>query len=119
MLKYFLLWFPMVIIAVINGTIREWYKTYTGEPIARQISTITLIIFFAFYIYWAINKLPIKTDMQAFQIGLLWGVLTLAFEFGFGLYAVIPLVSFLRNTIYLRASYGYWYPSGFLSHLIY
>src|SRR5690554_2649757 len=86
MFKYFLLWFPMLIIAIANGAGREWYNQFTGELFGRQISTITLIIFFGLYIYWVTNKFPFKSDADALLVGLLWLVLTLIFEFGFGLY---------------------------------
>lgn len=85
MLKYFLLWFPMIVLAVLNGTARDlWYKNYTGELAARQISTITLILLFAVYIWFIIKKYPPATSEQAITIGILWLVLTLIFEFGMG-----------------------------------
>lgn len=86
MFKYVLLWFPMLIIAIINGIGREWYKKFTGELYGRQLSTIFLILFFGFYILWVIKKYPLKSDIQALQVGFLWLVLTLFFEFGFGRY---------------------------------
>ena len=85
MLKYFLCWFPMLIIAILNGGARDlWYKKYTGELLGHQTSTVSLIILFGFYIWFVIDKLPPKDDRQAISIGLLWLVLTLIFEFGFG-----------------------------------
>ncbi len=86
MLKYFLCWFPMLLIAIFNGALRDlWYKKQIGELAAHQISTVTLIIFFAFYVNFVIRKFPPKSEAQAVYIGLLWLTLTLAFEFGFGL----------------------------------
>ena len=85
MLKYFLCWFPMLLIAVINGTARDlWYKKYFGELTGHQISTISLIILFGFYIWFVINKFSPDSGIQALYIGLLWLMLTLLFEFGFG-----------------------------------
>lgn len=76
----------MLIIAVVNGAARDlWYKKNTGELLGHQISTISLIILFGFYIYLVIDKLPPDTEKQAMFIGLLWLILTLIFEFGFGL----------------------------------
>lgn len=86
MLKYVALWFPMLLIAIINGIAREGYKTYTGEITGRQLSTLTLLIFFGLYIYWAMRVFPPKSAMQALLIGGIWVVMTLVFEFGFGLY---------------------------------
>ncbi|MBB6612742.1 hypothetical protein H7F15_16995 [Pontibacter sp. Tf4] len=85
MLKYFFLWFPMVVLAVLNGTARDlWYKEYVGELAARQISTITLLLLFAVYIWFVVRKYPPATSGQALTIGMLWLVLTLIFEFGVG-----------------------------------
>ncbi|WP_417972974.1 hypothetical protein [Flavobacterium sp. GT2N3] len=76
----------MIFIAIINGTIREWYKKYTGELSARQISTVSLIILLGIYIFFVIKKYPPQSPIQSLIIGLFWVVLTLGFEFGFGLY---------------------------------
>lgn len=87
MLKYFLLWFPMLFIAILNGTARDlWYKKFMGELTARQISTLTLILLLGIYIFFIIKKYPPQSGTQSLFIGLLWLVLTLGFEFGFGLY---------------------------------
>jgi len=84
-LKYFLCWFPMLLIAIINGSARDlWYKKYVGELAGHQISTISLIILFGFYIHFVITKFPPTSGRQAVYIGLLWLLLTLLFEFGFG-----------------------------------
>ncbi|GAA4311488.1 hypothetical protein GCM10023183_30220 [Nibribacter koreensis] len=77
----------MLVIAIANGAGREWYKQHTGEITGRQISTITLLIFFGLYIYWVVHKFPLKSDASAMLVGALWLILTLAFEFGFGLYS--------------------------------
>lgn len=87
MLKYFLLWFPMVILAIINGTARDlWYKKYSTELLAHQISTVSLLLFLGIYIALVIKKYRPQSEAESLRIGLLWLVLTLGFEFGFGLY---------------------------------
>ncbi|MCF6132515.1 hypothetical protein [Flavobacterium wongokense] len=87
MLKYILLWFPMIIIAVVNGSVRDlWYKNYLGELKAQQLSTIALILFLGSYINFVIKKYPPQSVSKSLIIGLIWMLLTLAFEFGFGLY---------------------------------
>ena len=86
MLKYFLCWFPMLLLAIINGTARDlWYKKYFGEITAHQISTVSLILLFGFYIWLVMKKYPAKSGTQAIYVGLFWLTLTIAFEFGFGL----------------------------------
>jgi len=86
-LKYFLAWFPMLLLAIANGALRDLvYKKYLGELAAHQVSTLSLIIFFAVYIGFIIKWIPPASANQAMLVGLLWLVLTLAFEFGFGRY---------------------------------
>lgn len=85
MLNYLLLWFPMIGIAVINGTARDLvYKKHLGDVTAHQLSTVSLLILLGVYIRFVINKYTPASDIQAIQIGFLWMCLTLAFEFGLG-----------------------------------
>lgn len=85
MLKYFLAWFPMLLLAIINGTLRDLgYKKYVGDLTAHQISTVALIILFAFYIGYIVHRFPPSSSTQAIFIGMIWAMLTLCFEFGFG-----------------------------------
>ncbi len=87
MLSYFLLWFPMVLLAILNGAARDlWYNKYCSELTARQISTFSLVILLGVYVYVIIKKFPPTSTAHALWLGLFWVVLTLAFEFGFGLY---------------------------------
>lgn len=86
MLKYFLLWIPMLFIAVLNGTARDLgYKRFTGELAARQISTLSLIVLFGIYFAIILRKYPPLSGRHALLIGLVWLALTLVFEFGLGL----------------------------------
>ena len=85
MLYYILLWIPMLLIAVANGALREavlmkWVNNLT----AHQISTATLLLFFTLYIGSIIKRFIPHSSSQAIAVGVLWLVLTLSFEFGFG-----------------------------------
>ncbi|MEW6771269.1 MAG: hypothetical protein AB1330_07745 [Bacillota bacterium] len=88
-LKYTIAWLPMVVIAIVNGAIREaGYKKFLGEPRAHQVSTVTGIALFGLYI-WALSLWwRIESPVQAVLIGLIWLVLTVAFEFGFGYFVM-------------------------------
>lgn len=87
-LNYFLAWFPMVAIAIVNGAIREkGYKQALGELRAHQVSTLTGGIAFAIYI-WGLSRIwPLESAGQSLGIGLMWVAMTVAFEFLFGRYA--------------------------------
>jgi hypothetical protein len=87
MLKYILAWIPMVVIAIANGVLRQsWYGKHLSEPAAHQISTLTGIILFGVYIWLLVRFWRPTSTGQAIAIGLLWLVMTIAFEFLFGHY---------------------------------
>lgn len=84
--NYLIAWFGLMILAIINGTIRDFtYQALVGGKIAHQISTVTLVLFFAFYVYILTKKLPLKNSRQAVIIGIIWFIFTEIFEFGLGL----------------------------------
>lgn len=85
MLAYILAWFPMLMLAVLNGFFREAVlKKRLSDLPAHQVSTLTLILLFAFYINLVIERFPPASASQALFIGILWVILTLLFEFGLG-----------------------------------
>lgn len=87
MWKYFLLWFPMLGIAIANGALREGrIREHVDELRAHQISTVLLLLLFAVYIWIVVRIWPPASPGQAFAVGLMWLGLTLAFEFLFGHY---------------------------------
>ena len=50
LLKYFLAWFGMMILAILNGGLRDvLYKPRVGDLVAHQISTVILLVLFAAY----------------------------------------------------------------------
>lgn len=83
--RYFLLWFPITIVAIVNGAARNlFYTKQLGELRAHQLSTVSGLILFTLY-FWVITaKWRIESSSQAIMIGLMWLAMTLIFEFGFG-----------------------------------
>jgi hypothetical protein len=56
--RYLLAWFPMILVAVANGALREaWLAPRLGEHAARQVSTLLLIALFAGCRLWALVPL--------------------------------------------------------------
>jgi hypothetical protein len=87
MLKYVLAWMPMVPIAIANAALRQlWYGKYVAELRAHQISTATALLFFSLYIWVVIRRWRPASAGQALIIGVLWLMLTIAFEVLFGRY---------------------------------
>jgi hypothetical protein len=84
--KYFLAWFGMMILAIVNGGIRDYaYKLYVGTLAAHQISTLTLIIIMTGYFWFLTKTWPIQSANQSWMIGTMWFMMTEVFEFGMGL----------------------------------
>jgi hypothetical protein len=85
MWKYVLAWFPMVALAIANGALREsWYGQHLSELTAHQISTLTAVVLFGAYIWFVVQFWSPTSKAQAIAVGLLWLVMTIAFEFLFG-----------------------------------
>jgi hypothetical protein len=88
-LKYAVSWIGMVIIAIMNGVIRDaFYGKYLGELTAHQISTFTLTVLAGLYLWLLGLMWKIPSSNQAITIGLIWLALTVAFEFLFGHYVM-------------------------------
>jgi hypothetical protein len=85
MIKYIFLWFVLVFAAIVNGAIRNIvYTKYVGELTAHQISVITGIILFGIIFWLIFRKWTPFSSQQAIMIGVMWLVMTIAFEFLFG-----------------------------------
>ena len=99
MLRYFLAWFPMLALAVANGTLRQaTYGKRMPELRAHQLSTLTGAAIIGLYIWFVIRAWPPGSIREAVQVGLLWLALTIAFEFFMGLVlARRPLREVLRD----------------------
>jgi len=86
-IRYLAFWFVLAVIAVANGSLRQFvYGRYFSELAAHQISTVTGILLTG-AAGWVMNILwPIESVRQALTIGIAWLAMTIAFEFGFGHY---------------------------------
>lgn len=85
MARYLVAWLPMIAVAVANGAVREaWLLPRLGDAVARQLSTISLLVLFAIYIGAVFNFWPLGSARLALGVGIAWLALTLAFEFGLG-----------------------------------
>jgi hypothetical protein len=85
--KYLIAWIPMVLLAIVNGVVRETtYGTAMPELRAHQLSTLTGIALFGLYIWIVTGWWRPASPGQALGLGAMWLVLTVAFEFLFGHY---------------------------------
>jgi len=84
MLKYVLAWLLLVMIAMVNGALREGlYGKYLGELRAHQVSTVSGVLLFGVFIWALVRFRRPESSKQAITIGLIWLGLTVAFEFIF------------------------------------
>lgn len=88
-LRHFIAWFPIVILAFANASIREAvYKRYVSELAAHQISTLTVCVLVGLYV-WALSRyLKLQSSGQAIGVGLMWLVMTILFETVLGRYVL-------------------------------
>ena len=85
--RYALFWPALAVIAIINGTLRQFaYGPYMAELAAHQVSTVTGMLLTGVAV-WALNRAwPIGSAKAAWTIGFGWLLMTITFEFGFGHY---------------------------------
>ena len=82
--KYFFGWFGLLVIAILNGFLRQYfYAQYVGDLLAHQISVISGIILFAFFIWFLESRWPLTSSRQAWIVGCIWLAMTVSFEFLF------------------------------------
>lgn len=96
-------WFLLFIVAFANGAFRELYYTkYLGELRAHQVSCGIGIVLIGAAV-WALSRYwPFQSTADAWRTGLLWVVLTLAWEFVFGHFVMgYPWERLLRD-------YAFW-----------
>ena len=85
--RYVLSWLVLLLVAIGNGMLREasYGRALPGRT-AHQLSTLTGMVFTGLCAWLLLQVWPLQTARQACQVGLLWLLLTIAFEFLFGHY---------------------------------
>lgn len=80
-------WLVMVILAILNATVRELFVTpAVGDYRAHVISTATLLLALAALVAVYVARGPEHTPDEYRAVGVLWAGLTVAFELLFGRY---------------------------------
>ncbi len=97
-LRYTLVWFVMIFVAIFNAILREGvYASFLDSLAAHQLSSVTAVLLF-FIVTWLFNlKWPFQSSMQAIIIGILWVILTPIFEFSFGILVMEHPLDYLLN----------------------
>lgn len=99
MTRYVLAWIPMLVLAVANGALRQLtFARVMPELRAHQLSTLIGSAVIGLFIWFVIRAWPPASSREVLLIGLVWLVLTVAFEFFMGLVlAHRPLSEVLRD----------------------
>ena len=85
--RWTLAWLGGSVLGIVNGVVREaLYKDRVGTDTANQISAGSLIALLAAYFWMLERREPLPDTRTAFEVGGIWTVLTVVFEFGFGHY---------------------------------
>ena len=86
MLRYVLAWFALLALAVANGALRQFtFGKHMSELRAHQLSTLIGSVLIGILIRLLIRTWPPSSSRQALLVGLIWLVLTVAFEFFMGI----------------------------------
>lgn len=86
-LIYALAWVGLVILAIVNGTVRvKGYGPFMSELAAHQVSTAIGTCLFACYIWFLTGIIKIPSSRKAWVVGVTWLFMTVVFEFLFGHY---------------------------------
>ena len=83
--RYAAAWLGAAVLASLNGAAREaLLRRRLDEDAAQKVSTASLLAILTAYTRSLEARWPIPTAREAAQIGALWVMLTLVFEFGLG-----------------------------------
>ena len=86
MLRYIILWFVMLVIAICNGLLRETtFGKRMPELRAHQLSTLIGAVLMGVFIWFVIHEWPPSSSGAALAIGAVWLCLTVFFECLMGL----------------------------------
>jgi hypothetical protein len=87
LLRATLTWLGILVLASGNGAVRDLVLApRLGDPLARAISTLVLCGLILLVTWRSIRWIAPRSRRDALTVGLLWVVLTLAFEFLAGHY---------------------------------
>lgn len=99
MIRYVLAWIPMLVIAAANGAFRQaTFAEVMPDLCAHQLSTLIGSVLIGLFTWFVVRTWPPASSRQAVHIGLVWLLLTVAFEFFMGLVlAGLPLSKVLHD----------------------
>jgi hypothetical protein len=84
MWKYLITWLVMLLISIANGAVRDFtYGKHIDDLTTHQLSTLSGVLLLSIIIWVYVKLYQPSSSKEAVLIGLLWMLLTIAFEFLF------------------------------------
>lgn len=84
-LKHVGAWLAVPVMAVVNGALRDLaYGKLMSEKLAHSLSVVPLIAAILLWAWLLASWAPLPSKRAGLRVGLIWLLLTLAFEFGLG-----------------------------------
>lgn len=78
-------WFGLLVLAITNGILREsTFARWLPRILAHAVSSFIGIALFALFIAVLHRWRPLPSAAQAWLVGVVWMLATVAFEFSFG-----------------------------------
>ena len=103
-MRYMIAWIVMMFAAIFNAIIREAvYGPFMDSLSAHQLSSVLGVILFGTITWLASSRWPMQTSIQAVIIGLIWVMLTVTFEFTFGMFVMNHPLNYLLHDYNLIA----------------
>ena len=86
MLRYILIWFGLLVVAIGNGTLRQLtFGKVMTERGAHQLSTLIGAVVMGGCIWFVVGRWPPSSSGEAIGVGIVWVFLTVSFECFLGL----------------------------------
>ena len=85
----FAIWLLIMFTESVHGTIRQLFLApLVGDFPARRIAFFVGMLLIFLITFFFIRWIRAETTKQLFTVGLMWAILTLAFEFGLGFFVL-------------------------------
>jgi hypothetical protein len=85
----FAVWLLIVFAESIHGTLRQIFLApLIGDFTARRIAFFTGMLLIFLIAFLSVRWIKAENAKQLLSVGLMWAILTLAFEFGLGFYVL-------------------------------
>lgn len=90
-IRSLLVWLCFIPVAILNGGLRQYVlDRYLGEVGANALSGVLLSLFILLISWLLLPRIVKYNRKESYQIGIVWMLLTIGFEFTSGLATGVP-----------------------------